>query len=188
MKLHFSKPEFDFFQYEGKVNAKEETYQQRNDYYFFETLARKLTRQEALEYLLATFVEAEDPAKVWIGDIKRSGKDNWVVWTKLHQSLTYAFEQDLRSVADSLEEKKATFDDLFRSLGQTPLLLSLYVRRTIRLETLIIMDLVLDYMREWDINMTDPLWQSVSFKVKKYKPFLSLNKNKYTSILKQNFL
>jgi hypothetical protein len=44
MKLHFSNDKFDFFQYEGKVNAKEETYQQRNDFYFFETLARKRRR------------------------------------------------------------------------------------------------------------------------------------------------
>ena len=46
MKQHFSNPKFDFFQYDGKINAKESTYQQRSDFYFFETLARKLDAQE----------------------------------------------------------------------------------------------------------------------------------------------
>jgi len=188
MKLHFSKPEFDFFQYEGRVKANETTYQQRNDFYFFETLARKLTKQETMEYLLASFVDAQDPTKVWIGDIKRSGKNKFLGFKKLHESLTYTFEQDLNRVAHSMEEEGITFDNILRSLGQTPLLLTLYVKELIHLETLIIFDIVLGFTKEWDNNMIDPLWESISFKIKKYKPFLSLNKNKYSSIMKAKFL
>ena len=51
-KQHFSNPKFDFFKYDGKVKVKEETYQQRPDFWFFETLARKLKDQEVLEYML----------------------------------------------------------------------------------------------------------------------------------------
>ena len=69
MKQHFTKPNFDFFQYDGRVNVKESTYQQRNDFYFFETLARKLTALEVKEYLLASLRSTD---KVWIGDIKRT--------------------------------------------------------------------------------------------------------------------
>ena len=89
--------QFDFFQYDGKVNAKEETYQQRSDFYFFETVARKYEDQEIKEYLLASFVLADDPTKVWIGDIKRAGKDNWLVWQRQIQSRSYNFEQDIGS-------------------------------------------------------------------------------------------
>ena len=49
MKQHFSNPKFDFFQYDGKVNVKESTYQARNDFYFFETIARKYTPMEIRE-------------------------------------------------------------------------------------------------------------------------------------------
>ena len=88
MKLHFSKPEFDYFVYEGKVRANETTYQQRNDFYFFETIARNYSREETMEFLLATFVASKDPTKVWIGDIKRNGKNNLLVFKKLHEGLS----------------------------------------------------------------------------------------------------
>jgi hypothetical protein len=187
-KQHFSNPKFDFFQYEGKVKAKESTYHDRKDFYFFETLARKHTDQEIKEYLLASFVSADDPSKVWIGDIKRDGKANWMVWTKLHESLAYAFKQDLNRVVEHLETTSCSFNDLFEAVGTHPPLLRLYIKRRISLESLIILDLILGFMVQWDKKLHDPLWESLSMKIKKYKPFLSLNTTRYKSIIKETFL
>ena len=89
MKQHFSNPKFDFFQYDGKVNVKESTYQARNDFYFFETIARKYTPMEIREMLLACFLYSANPAKVWVGDVKRQGKDKWNQWQKVNQALQY---------------------------------------------------------------------------------------------------
>jgi len=183
MKLHFSSDKFDFFQYEGKVNAKEETYQQRNDFYFFETLARKHSAQEIKEFMLASFVAAENPSKVWIGDIKSAGKDRWVVWAKLHQSLAYIVEQDFDAVVEHMESTQSSFNNLFETMGGHPPLLKLYVKRRINLETLIILDMVLGYVRIWDKEMGDPLWEILSFKIKKYKPFLSIPSKKYKAMM-----
>ena len=187
-KQHFSNPKFDFFKYEGKVNAKETTYQQRNDFYFFETIARKYTDQEIQEFMLASFVASETPQKVWIGDIKRSGKTNWLVWTKLHQSLTYAVKQDLNRVAEHLETTGRTFNSLFETMGGHPPLLKLYVRQDVSLETVIILDMVLGFMKQWDTTFNDPLWEQLSFKIKKYKPFLSIQTIKYRKLIKETFL
>ena len=187
-KQHFANPKFDFFQYDGKVKAKESTYHDRKDFYFFETLARKHTDQEIKEFLLASFVSADDPTKVWIGDIKRDGKANWMVWTKLHESLAYAFKQDLNRVAEHLEATSRTFNDLFKAMGTHPPLLRLYIKRSITLETLTILDMVLGFMIQWDRELHDPLWTALSMKIKKYKPFLSLNTSRYKSIIKETFL
>lgn len=187
-KQHFSNPKFDFFKYEGKVNAKETTYQQRNDFYFFETIARKYTDQEIQEFMLASFVASETPQKVWIGDIKRSGKTNWLVWTKLHQSLSYVIKQDLNRVAEHLETTGHTFNNLFETVGGHPTLLKLYVRQVISLETVIILDMILGFMKQWDVSLRDPLWEQLSFKIKKYKPFLSIQTIKYRKIIKETFL
>jgi hypothetical protein len=187
-KQHFSNPKFDFFKYEGKVNAKETTYQQRNDFYFFETIARKYTDQEIQEFMLASFVASETPQKVWIGDIKRSGKTNWLVWTKLHQSLTYVVKQDLNRVAEHLASTLDTFNSLFETMGGHPPILKLYIRRIISLETIIILDMCLGFMVQWDKTLKDPLWEQLSFKIKKYKPFLSIPTQKYKSLLKDTFL
>lgn len=188
MKQHFTNNNFDFFQYDGKVRAKETTYQQRPDFYFFETLARKLSDQEVKEYLLASFVAASDPTKVWIGDIKRSGKDRWLVWTKRNESLSYIVKQDLGSVLNHMETKGDPFNNLFETLGQHPSLLKLYVKGVVSLETLIVLDIVLGFTKDWDKKLKDPLWEMLSFKIKKYKPFLSINSQRYKQVLKDTFL
>ena len=187
-KQHFSSPTYDFFKYEGKVNAKESTYQARNDFYFFETLARKLSDKEVKEFMLASFVAAENPTKVWIGDIKRHGKDCWMVWQKQQQSLSYTFNQDLHTICEHMETKAYSFNNLFETMGGHPPILRLFIRRSITLDTLIILDMCLGFSKSWDKTLRDPLWEQLSFKIKKYKPFLSVPSNKYKKILKETFL
>lgn len=187
-KQHFSNPNFDFFQYDGKVKAKEETYQSRTDFWFFETLARKLTDQEVKEYMLASFVSSENPSKVWIGDIKRNGKDHWLVWQKQQSSLSYTFKQDCQRLVDYMEKNQSTFNDLFKTMDGHPPSLKLYIKRQICLETLIILDMVLGFMVHWDQQLRDPLWEQTSFKIKKYRPFLSINTMSYRKIIKELFI
>lgn len=188
LKQHFSNETYDFYRYEGKVNAKEETYQQRNDFYFFETLARKLSYKEAQEYFIASFILAEDPKKVWIGDIKRDGKDSWLVWQKQIQSRTYLFEQDLSRLVAYMERAELTFNDLFQTSGGHPPLLKLHLKGQISFDTLLIMDIILRYTNQWDKRLRDPLWERISFKIKKCKPFMSITKDKYKQLLKRKFL
>ena len=187
MKQHFTNPKFDFFQYDGKVKASEKKYQERSDFYFFETMARKLTDQEVKEYLLAGFVASDDPTKVWIGDIKRSGKDWWLAWQKKRQSEYYLVNEDLDRLVQHMEAQGYSFNNLFKDVGHPPLL-RYFIKRQLSLETLIIMDMVLGFMNQWDTTFTDPLWEGISFKVRKYRPFLSINKDKYLKLIKEKFL
>jgi len=188
MKQHFTNPKFDFFQYDGKVKASEKKYQERSDFYFFETLSRKLTDQEIKEYLLASFISSDDPQKIWIGDIKRSGKDCWLAWQKQRQSEQYLVSQDLDRLVVSMGEEGYTFNNLFETMGGHPPLLKLFIQRRISLETLIILDMVLGFIPQWDKKLHDPLWEMLSFKIRKYKPFLSIRKDKYTKLIKEKFL
>lgn len=188
LKQHFTRPEFDFFKYEGRVNVKAATYEKRNDYYFFETLARKYDAIDIQEYLLASFICAENPGKVWIGDIKRNGKDNWLHWQKQMSALSYNFEKETSNIRNALERSESAFNDLFTCDGGHPLLLRLYIRGEVSLETLMILDMILGFMLRWDGKLTDPLWTSVSLKIKKYKPFVSIPVSKYRNALKEKFV
>jgi hypothetical protein len=186
-KLHFSKEKFDFFEANGKGRATEKTYQQRNDFYFFETLARKFTEEELNEFFLANFAESDEPSKLWIGTIKESGRDRWVVWQKRQQSLTYIVSQDLDTVANYMATQECSFNNLFETVGGHPPLLKLFFKRRINLETLVILDMVLGFMVKWNESLKDPLWQSLSFKIKKLKPFLSIPVSKYRCLMKEKF-
>ena len=188
MKQHFSKPKFDFFQYDGKVKASEKKYQERNDFYFFERLARKLTAIEVKEYLLSNFVYATNPAKVWIGDIQRNGKENWVKWQKRNQSLRYSIEQDLNKIIAYMEKHQHTFNEMFSVDRGHPPLLRMFIRDDISLETVIILDMVLKFMVRWDTKLDDPIWNPLSLKIKKYKPFLSIPVASYRDLMKEKFL
>ena len=187
-KQHFSNPKFDFFQYDGKVKVKEETYQQSRGFWFCETLAKKHSDQEIKEYMLATFISASDPSKVWLDAFKRDGKNNWLVWQKQQSCLSYTFEQDCKRLVNFMEEKQCSFNDLFKTVDGHPPSFKLYIKRQLCLETLIILDMVLGFMIHWDSQMTDPLWELESFKIKKYKPFLSINTMKYRKLIKEVFL
>ena len=87
-----------------------------------------------------------------------------------------------------MEEEGYTFNNLFETVGGHPPSLKLHIQRRISLETLIILDMVLGFMPQWDKAFHDPLWESLSFKVRKYKPFLSINKSKYIKLIKEKFL
>ena len=187
MKLHFTQDKFDFFQYDGRANAKEETYRKRNDFYFFETVSRKLNKDEVVEFILASFFTASDPTKVWIGNIKSNGKEKWLQWTKHAQSLTYFFEQDIDNIHNFLLKNEISFNELFSTKSGHPPLLKLHVKDKVCLETFIILDIVLKFTQGWNKELHDPLWENLNFKIKKYKPFLSINSDKYKGILKDKF-
>ena len=55
VKLHFTS-NYDYFEYDGKVNCKLETFTKRNDRYFFHKLAQNMAKIKYLISLLLTFV------------------------------------------------------------------------------------------------------------------------------------
>ena len=100
----------------------------------------------------------------------------------------YLVNQDLDGLVQCMETEGHTFNDLFETVGGHPPLLKLHIQRRISLDTLIILDMVLGFMKKWDRDFHDPLWEMTSFKVRKYRPFLSINKNKYIKLIKEKFL
>ncbi len=66
-----------------------------------------------------------------------------------------------------------------------PQILKEYLRENVSLETMVILDRILGFKTKWDKNLTDPVWQSVSMKMKKYSPFLNIDVFRYKKILKE---
>jgi hypothetical protein len=168
MKNHFSTPTFDYFKYHGRTNASVSSFEKRRDKFQFGKLA---TRADYESFLLANIVH--DPGQ-WVGNLFDEGaEDVYLDWKRRTQSLTYLFEQEIHRLDRDFNSNFIVVD------GGHPPLLSLFLSGQIHLETLVILDSLLGFVKTWDKQIKEPyIWPSVSLKLKKYKPFLSYNKKK----------
>ena len=180
MKSHFTNPKFDFFKYGGKSRATMTSFNKRKDKYWFEKTSRKYSDQQILDFLLSNFVIADNPQNLWIGEIINSGERNYADWMRRKQSLTYLFKEQSGKLL-SENELETVFDC---SKGH-PVILKRYLGGEISLETLTIMEKVFSFVRDFDKKLTDPVWETVSLKIKKYIPFININVYNYKKILKE---
>ena len=182
-KNHFTKKNYDYFRYCGKINASKNAFNKRKDRYFFERMSRKKSDEQIVQYFISNFVSTEDPSKVWIGEIIQNGETNFQNWQKRNQSLAYVFGDEVERVF-----KGSGFDSYFHTSGQHPKILKEYLKGNVSIETLVILDKVLGYVDRFDKKILDPIWGSVSMKIKKYGPFLNIDVPRYKKILKEKVL
>jgi hypothetical protein len=172
LKLHFSS-EYDFHKYNGKVSATIESFEKRKDKYKFVRLSRKLSDPQILDFYLANFIRG----KKWIGDFDEK---NWMNHKKIVQSLQYFYENDLEKLLTSSDN----FDIIFKCKdGNHPKLIKAYLGKKITLETLVILEKVLQYRKVFDKDITEKfIWPKVSKLIGKYEPFMQVSARKYRMI------
>ncbi len=179
MKSHFTNPKFDFFKYGGKSRATMTSFNKRKDKYWFEKTSRKYTDQEVVDFLLSNFINASNPQNLWIGEIINSGERTYSEWMKRQQSLTYLFTEQS---SELLSEKN--LDEVFNCSKGHPIVLKKYLGGDISLETLAILEKVFSFQKRFDKKLTDPVWETVSLKLKKYLPFININVFHFKNILR----
>ena len=179
MKNHFTNRKYDFFTYGGKSRATMTSFNKRKDKYWFEKTSRKYSDQEITDFLLANFVTADTPQNLWIGEIINSGEKTYADWMKRQQSLTYLFKEQSTEL---LSEKK--LEDVYNCSKGHPIVLKKYLGGEISLETLTILEKIFSFVKNFDTKLQDPVWESVSLKIRKYLPFLNINVFNYKKILR----
>ena len=173
LKQHFNTKTYDFVKYHGKVKAKRESFDKRKDRFFFEKLAK---HEDPKSFLLANFLE--NP-KGWIRQLSygEEAKKIYEEWLKKNQSITYIVKTDISKMDE-------IFDDNFKVIdGQHPKIIKLYLGQDISLETLVILSNMVGCLKYWDKNLeSDPIWEEISIKIKKYTPFLQYDMEKIRKI------
>jgi len=180
MKSHFTNSKYDFFKYGGKSRATVTSFNKRKDKYWFEKTSRKYSDQEITDFLLANFVTTDTPQNLWIGEIINSGERNYADWMRRQQSLSYLFKEQSREL---LSEKK--LEEIFNCSKGHPLILKKYLGGSINLETFAIFEKIFSFGKNFDDKLKDPVWESVSLKLKKYLPFLNINVFQYKKFLRE---
>jgi len=181
LKLHFTSSSYDFFKYHGKTNVSKDTFLKRKDKYSFYKLSRKYSLDELRNFYVANFVYGDS---TWVGEMTGpNGEDVYKKWQKISQSLTYNFESDIVRILEQVNSP----DELMKVRpGEYPDLLVGAMQNSISIETLVILNDMMNFFSMWDKKISDDIiWPSWKLKCEKYAPFITYDKVKFKNILKE---
>lgn len=181
-KNHFTKDTFDYFKYGGRTNASVASFNKRKDRYFFEKMSRQRKDEEIVNYFTAIFSQCDDPQRVWIGEIIQTGDEKYQFWQKKVQSLGYLFRQEMEKLLNGID-----FNSVFEcESGKHPILVKEHLKKNVSIESMILLDAMVEYKKRFDGKLDDFVWKTISLKLDKYRPFLlnSINIDKYKKILR----
>ena len=179
-KNHFTKEKYDYHRYGGKSRAKIDSFYKRKDRYWFEKTSRKYSDAEIVNFLLANFVTTDNPKNLWIGEIINSGERTYSDWMKRQQSMSYMFKEQSNELLDN-----NNLDKVLECKKGHPIILKRFLGGDISLETFVIFDIIFAFSESFDKKLKDPVWETVSLKIKKYKPFLNINVFQFKKILRE---
>jgi hypothetical protein len=180
MKSHFTNSKYDFFKYGGKSRATITSFNKRKDKYWFEKTSRKYSDKEVIDFLLSNFVSADNPSNLWIGEIINSGERTYADWMRRQQSLTYLFKEQSEELFSQTK-----LEDAFNCTKGHPILLKKFLSGKLSLETFVIYEKIFHFSKNFDEKLVDPVWETVSLKVKKYNPFLNIDVFQFKRILRR---
>ena len=183
LKNHFTRDNYDYYKYCGKSRASLQSFYKRKDRFWFEKISRQKTDKEIEEFFVSNFVSCSDPESLWIGEIIKNGESSYTEWKKKIQSLSYLFKEESQKL---FSENK--FEDVFNCSKGHPPLLKMFLSGKISLETMVIYDKIFLFGNNFDKRLNDPVWETVSRRVKKYNPFLNIDVPRYKKILRECIL
>ena len=183
LKLHFSSDSYDYFRYNGKISSSIEAFENRKDKYYFYKLSRRFTNEEqARDFIVANLV---NDSNVWVGHLLTEESDiEYRKRQKIIQALTYSFTNEIGSLM-SLENPN---DLLMVHDGNYPTLLTKLLQGDVSIETVCIMNSMMNFIPMWDKKISDTIhYPKVSKTIRKYTPFIKFEPTKYKIILKKEY-
>jgi len=182
LRLHFTTDKYDAIKQRGRVRATKQSFFKRTDLFNIRKIAETYSEKEIVDFLVANFVSGDR----WGGVFNSEAKSNYNDWKRRIESMTYTFTNDIDKLVFEIEKRQINFNDIFVNGNNHPILLKMYLRRDISMETMVILNDINNYVDILDKNLdNDIIWPDVSRLIKKYSPFLDIDKEKYGSILRR---
>ena len=104
LKQHFNKKDYDFFKFNGRVRAKESSFEKRRDRHHFIRLSKIYKDDEITRFFVSNFVKSKNS---WVGDLTSpEGRQNYITWKAKIQGLPYVFESEIDSLFNEYDEFK----------------------------------------------------------------------------------
>ena len=172
VKNHFT-TDYDYNKYGGRVTAKLESFTKRPDRYFFHKLSKRYNQRDILDYFVSNFAVDSDN---WIGDLlTNEGAETYAKYRKYKESFRYHFRDDCVRIRDDFSRRRISFDDGFLcSGGQHPRLLRLLIQRRTSFQTIIVLDQVLSFIKNWNKQIEEKVvWPKIANTIERMKPFIN---------------
>ena len=190
IKSHFTNEKYDYFKYKGKIKADTDSFNQRNDRFFFERIAKKLQSPIEVEKFFVSCIVKN--TRTWIGDVFGDNVEtDYVDWQRKIESITYIFEQDFQKIVDIAELEGITVQRFFMvNNGQHPRILKMFLKKDISLETLVLLNLsIKGIFSYWNRTIQENiLWPEIEKTCLKYQPFLLKYIGAYKVLQFTNFI
>lgn len=172
LKLHFT-TDYDYFKYNGKCNISIEAFEKRRDKYHFYKLSRKFERDDYHEYVVANLLNNDN---CWAGTLlEDDANEVHMKRMAIIQALSYNFKNDCMVIADS-----GGINDLLKTEGEYPTLLTMALQRVITIETLCILNSMMNFMPMWSRKIQDDIrYPTLHRKWTKYTPFIHFDRDNY---------
>ena len=182
LKLHFTQDSYDYFKYNGKTNVSLSSFENRKDKWHFTKLSKKFSDKEELIFFIVSNLLEND--KFWIGDLLAEDSDiRHLNRKKVLQSLSYFFENDCKKIFEGVTNPNEL---ILVNDGDHPKLLKSFMRKEIEIETLCVLDSILNFVPMWKQKIKDDIvWPNHRLKIVKYRDFLPKDKTKFKVILRK---
>ena len=182
LKLHFTTDKYDAIKQRGRVRATKQSFFKRNDLINIRKIAEKYSEKEGVDFLVANFVSGDR----WGGVFDSEAKHNYLDWKKRMEAMSYTFKNDIDNLIFYCEKNNINFDNLFYSDSKQPIILKRYLGKHISIETLVILNQINNYTNRLDEALcNDIIWPDVSRIIKKYQPFLNIDKERYVRTIRE---
>lgn len=168
-KLHFHSEAYNFFKFNGKTKAYINTFNTRKDKYYFDKIAAKIGKEAFIYRMLQEQIENPN---FWVKDIlTKDNESRYLSWKGFIEGFNYNFKKELGIIKEYCIINDISTKDLFKTKGVThPLIFKMYLRKSIRIETLICVDYLVDFSKK--MNESDPVWNETRLLISGYKPFI----------------
>lgn len=185
LKLHFTTDKYDVIKQKGKVRASRQAFAKRSDLFAINKIAKKYSDEEVANFLIANFVSGDR----WGGVFDADARETYLEWKKRIEGLTYTFNRDLDNLELEMEQNNLSIENLFSvSKDSHPYIIKAYLRKSITIETLVILDKILNLIEKYDTEVNDTIvYPDISRLVKKYRPFLKFDLEKLNGIFIRRF-
>lgn len=174
LKRHFTTDSYDYHKYNGKVKASFNSFQTRNDAFFFYKLSQRTDRHHLMVSNMIV-----NP-NVWVRDLcEQPAEDVYIEWKKRIDALTRYFTMDLGKLEPVLQ------DNFIVAAGSHPIVVEKVIRKQISIETFAIITHLTNVFPYWEQHLgNDVIARDVIRLSKKYYPFLEIDKKKFAAVLK----